>query len=91
MRLDTFLKISRLIRSRSLAKEFTKAGLVEVNGKAAKSSYTVCTGDIVAINRRNSRSEIRVLNIPQKKQVSKKDANTLYEVLAHRVSDSLTD
>ena len=45
MRLDKYLKVSRLIKRRTLANEVADAGRVLVNGKAAKASYTVKTGD----------------------------------------------
>lgn len=91
MRLDVFLKVSRLIPKRTLANEFTKAGLIEVNERVAKSSHRVSRGDSITINRRNTRTTVRVLSVPRTKQVSKKDANNLYEVLAHQRKDPLTD
>ena len=53
MRLDLFLKTSRLIKSRSVAQEFCDAGMVEINSAPAKSSKEVKAGDKLTIRRRN--------------------------------------
>jgi len=90
MRLDVFLKLSRLIPKRTLAKEFTKTGLIDVNGKQAKSSYAVKPDDKITINRRNSYTTVVVKALPLTKQVSKKNASELYELLAHEKKDPLT-
>ena len=90
MRLDLFLKLSRLVPKRTLAKEFTMAGLVDVNGRQAKSSYEVKPGDEILIKRRSSRTLVRVTDVPLKKQVSKKSARKLYELLAQEKIDPLT-
>ncbi len=82
MRLDVFLKTSRLILRRSLAQEFCDAGLVTVNGAAAKSSKEIKAGDEIAIKRRGRLTKLRVLEIPAAKQVSKGSAADLYEVLS---------
>ena len=81
MRLDLFLKTSRLIPRRSLAQEFCDAGLIKVNGAAAKSSKEVKTGDEIEIKRRNRLTLLKVLEIPAKKQVSKESAADLFEIL----------
>ena len=49
MRLDKFLKVSRLIKRRTVANEACDAGRVTVNGKAAKASYDVSVGDVIEI------------------------------------------
>ena len=61
MRLDLFLKTSRLIPRRSLAQEFCDAGLIKVNGLMAKSSKEIKTGDEMEINRRNRLTILKVL------------------------------
>jgi ribosomal 50S subunit-recycling heat shock protein len=81
MRLDLFLKTSRLIPRRSLAQEFCDAGLIKINGAAAKSSKEVKTGDEIEIKRRNRLTLLKVLEIPAKKQVSKESAADLFEIL----------
>ena len=87
MRLDIFLKLSRLISSRTLAKEFTKAALVSVNGLVAKSSRDVSAGDEIEITRHNKIIKVKVLIVPSKKQVSKKDALGLYEIISEELLD----
>ena len=82
MRLDLFLKSSRLILRRTLAKEFCVNGLVEVNGKTAKSSYDVQIDDEIQIKRHTRLTKVKVLLVPKKKQVSKKDASNLYEIIS---------
>ena len=82
MRLDLFLKASRLILRRTLAKEFCKENLVKVNGKVAKSSYEVKEDDEIEIKRHLRITKVRVLKVPATKQVSKKQASELYEVVS---------
>jgi len=82
MRLDLFLKSSRLIPRRSLAQEFCDAGLIKINGAVAKSSKEVKTGDEIEIKRRNRLTLLKVLEIPAKKQVSKESAANLFEILS---------
>lgn len=85
MRLDLFLKASRLIVRRSLAQEFCDAGMVKVNGTTAKSSKEIHQGDEIEINRTNRETKVRVLEIPEKKQVSRNEAAELYEVLSENI------
>ena len=85
MRLDLFLKASRLILRRTLAQEFCDAGRVQVNGLKAKSSREVKTGDEIEIRRHNRLLKVRILEIPSTKQVSKQNAANLYEVLSEKV------
>lgn len=82
MRLDVFLKISRIISRRSLAQEFCDAGLVSLNGSAARSSKEVRVGDEIAIKRRDRISRFLVIAVPDKKQVSKEESATLFRVIA---------
>lgn len=88
MRLDLFLKISRLIPRRSLAQEFCDAGLINVNGTAAKSSKEIKISDAIEIRRRNRVTKIRVLSVPAKKQIAKGEAESLYEVIADEIIDA---
>ena len=82
MRLDLFLKVSRLVLRRSVAQELCEAGAVKVNGAAARSSRPVRVGDEIALSRRDRRLSVRVLAVPAAKQVSRAEAPTLYEVLS---------
>lgn len=82
MRLDLFLKTSRIVLRRSLAQEFCDAGRVKVNGATAKSSKEIKSGDEIEIKRGNRLIKIKVLEVPAKKQVSKQEAPTLYEIIS---------
>lgn len=92
MRLDLFLKASRLIPRRSLAQEFCDAGLIKVNDLPAKSSKEIKQNDIIEIKRRNRLTSIKVLEVPSKKQVSKQEAADLYEIISdEETSDKLLE
>ena len=82
MRLDLFLKVSRLIARRSLAQKFCDANLVKINDIKAKSSREVKTGDEIEIKKGNRLTHVKVLQIPDKKQIAKHDAANLYEILS---------
>jgi ribosomal 50S subunit-recycling heat shock protein len=86
MRLDLFLKASRLCLRRTIAQNLCDAGLVWLNGVPAKSAHTVKSGDEITIKRRDKITRIKVLVVPSERQTSKKDAVTLYEVI-----DELTE
>jgi ribosomal 50S subunit-recycling heat shock protein len=81
MRLDLFLKASRLCPRRTIAQQLCDAGLVSLNGAPAKSAHTVKSGDEITIKRRDKLTRLRVLAVPSERQTSKKDAGTLYEVI----------
>lgn len=85
MRLDVFLKLSRLISRRTLAKKFAQAGLVSVNGLTAKASREMSEGDEIEIRRHDRITKVRVLTVPDKKQVSKKDASGLFEIISEEI------
>lgn len=92
MRLDLFLKASRLIPRRTLAQKFCEAGLVKVNETEAKSSYSVKQDDEIEIKKPNRLIKVRVTKVPEKKQVSKKDSATLYEIISTKdLTDDLFD
>ena len=86
MRLDLFLKTSRLILRRSLAQKFCDANLVKVNGATAKSSKEIKAGDEIEIKRNNRLLKLRVTQVPVKKQVSRDDAANLYEILSEEIT-----
>ncbi len=83
MRLDQFLKASRLIKQRSVAKWACDAGRVTILGRTSKAGTIVAPGDEVTLNLRDKFLRIRVLEIP-KGNVSKERARTLYELLEER-------
>ncbi len=79
MRLDKYLKVSRLIKRRTVANEACDAEKVTVNGKIARASYEVKTGDIIEVNIGVKPLKVRVLDI--KEFTKKEDAAALYEVI----------
>lgn len=82
MRLDLFLKVSRLLPRRSLAQEFCEKNLLRLNGKPAKSSKAMAVGDEIEIKRKDKIVVIKVVAIPQTKQMSKESATELYSVIS---------
>lgn len=88
MRLDLYLKSSRLIIRRSAAQQFCDAGKIIVNGVTAKSSKIVKAGDIVEIHRPQIILSVKITEIPTKNQVPKEAARELYEIVSStKVSD----
>lgn len=85
MRLDLFLKTSRLMPRRSLAQEFCDKGLVAVNETPAKSSKEVKVGDVIEIKRQDRATRILVLQVPTTRQVSKHSAGELYRLIDDKV------
>lgn len=79
MRLDKYLKVSRLIKRRTVANEACDAEKVSVNGKPARASYEVKTGDIIEINISAKPLRVKVLDV--KEFTKKEDAAALYEVV----------
>ena len=85
MRLDLFLKVSRLCSRRTVAQTICEAGRVSVNGNIAKSSHAVKPGDEITMNGRDKITRLRVLSIPTARQTSRKEAAFLYEVLSEEM------
>ena len=85
MRLDLFLKASRLCPRRTVAQKLCDAGLVSLNGAPAKSSHQVKPADEIVIRRRDQVTRLRVLSVPQRNQVSKEEARDLYELLSEEL------
>lgn len=81
MRLDLFLKSSRLCLRRTVAQKMCEAGLVQVNGSVAKSATTVKPGDELSLRRREQVTRIRILSLPAARQTSRSDASSLYEII----------
>ena len=76
MRLDKFLKVSRLIKRRTVANEACDAGRVMINGNVAKASANVKTGDIIEIGFGNKSVKVEVLDVQE--TVKKEQAEELY-------------
>ena len=79
MRLDKFLKVSRLIKRRTVANEACDAGRVSVNGHLAKASYDVKTGDVISISFGQKTVEAEVLDVQE--TVKKENAGDLIRFL----------
>ena len=79
MRLDKFLKVSRIIKRRTVANEACDSEHVEVNGKRAKASYDVKVGDILSITFGERTVKVRVLEVNE--HALKKDAALMYEAI----------
>ncbi len=80
MRLDKYLKVSRLIKRRTVANEACDGGRVSVNGRVVKASYDVSVGDVIEIRFGSRLLKIRVTDV--REQVGKSDASTLYEAIS---------
>ena len=79
MRLDKYLKVSRLIKRRTVANEACDAGRVTVNDKIARASYDVKVGDVIALTLGQREVKVRVETVAE--TVRKEDASTMYAVL----------
>lgn len=79
MRLDKYLKVSRIIKRRTVAKEVCEGDRVSINGKVAKPSTTVKEGDIIEIQFANRSLKARIVNIVE--HVKKENAKEMYEIL----------
>lgn len=80
MRLDKFLKVSRLIKRRTVANEACDSERIYVNGKNAKASYDVKIGDQITVAFGNRSVTVRVLEI--KDTTKKSEASGMYEIIS---------
>lgn len=79
MRLDKYLKVSRIIKRRTVANDACDTERISVNGRVVKASYNVKLGDIIEISFGQRTLKVRVTDI--KESVGKDDAGSLYEVV----------
>ena len=79
MRLDKYLKVSRIIKRRTVANEACDAGRVTINGRQAKASVDVKTGDIIEIKFGDKTTKLEVLEV--KETVRKEDAGAMYKAI----------
>ena len=79
MRLDKFLKVSRIIKRRTVANDACDTERIAVNGRVVKASYNVKVGDIIEVSFGQRTLKVRVTDV--KEVIKKDDAATLYEVL----------
>jgi len=80
MRLDKYLKVSRVIKRRTVANEVSANGRVSINGKVAKPSTAINEGDIIEIKFGSGISRIKVLKVSEK--VKKQESLLMYEILS---------
>lgn len=76
MRLDKYLKVSRLIKRRTVANEACDLGKITVNGKVARASYEVKVGDVIAVHFGERTLAVEVLNVSE--TAGKAEASLLY-------------
>ena len=79
MRIDKYLKVSRLIKRRTVAHDAAEQDRIYLNGKASKPGAQVKPGDIIEIVFGNSRMKVKVVSTPE--HVGKDDASQLYEII----------
>lgn len=79
MRIDKFLKTSRIIKRRTVANEACDGGHIRVNGRTVKASYSVQAGDVIEISFGERTLRVRVTDV--REGVRKADAAEMYEVL----------
>ncbi len=86
MRLDKYLKVSRLIKRRTLAKDASNSERILVNGKIAKPAKEIKIGDIITISFGRKQIEVKVLSIEP--VVKKDDASNMYELISEITKQS---
>ncbi len=79
MRIDKFLKVSRLLKRRTLAQEACDGGRVKVNGKTVKPSHNIKEGDLVEIGFNSGTVKFKILLV--KETVRKEEADNLYQII----------
>ena len=79
MRRDKFLKVSRLIKRRTVANEACDAGRISVNGKVVKASYDVKVGDVIEITFGTKTIKAKVISVAD--STKKEDAKEMYELI----------
>lgn len=91
MRVDLFLKRSRIIKQRDAAKKACDRGLVTISGRSAKPGHQVAAKDVVVVAWPDRRLEFEVLDVPEG-NVSKDRTQSMYHVLSdERLSDDVSD
>jgi ribosomal 50S subunit-recycling heat shock protein len=84
MRLDLFLKLSRLCPRRTVAQKLCDAGFVVLNDRAAKPAHEVHPGDEISIRTTTSEIVARINFVPVSRNVSRRDAKSLVEVVSKK-------
>ena len=79
MRLDKYLKVSRLVKRRTVANELCDAKHIDVNGKTARASYEVKVGDVIEIRIGSNVTKVSVLEVNE--YATKENASAMYKVI----------
>ena len=79
MRLDKYLKVSRLVKRRTVANELCDAKHIDVNGKTARASYDVKIGDVIEIRVGSNVTKAKVLAVNER--ATKENASSMYQLL----------
>ncbi len=79
MRVDKFLKLSRLIKRRTVGKSACEAGRIVVNGKEVKPGYQVKIGDVITLRFGGREEQVEVLSLPE--HVLKNEADQMYRII----------
>lgn len=82
MRLDKYLKVSRIIKRRTIAKEACEGGRVSINDKVAKAGTVISEGDTIQIQFANQTLKAKIINIAE--HVTKESAKEMYEIISGR-------
>jgi len=90
IRIDKWLKVARIYKSRNEAVEAIEAGHIKINGERTKPSKTIKVGDILTIKKGQHYSEIKVKEITTK-SLSTKLAKELYEIISGNISEELKE
>lgn len=89
MRIDKFLQITGILKSRTVAKEACEKGYVYINGLRVKASREINKGDEVVLDFPLRRIKFVVLEIPEKKNISKKERESYFKILEDERKDIL--
>ncbi len=90
MRVDVFLKQTRLIKRRSLAKELCEEGAVSINGQRVRAGREVSPGDTLELNLRNRRLAVEIVDIPERPP-STAHASDFYRIITNEVTSGFED
>lgn len=83
LRLDLFLKQSRLVKRRALAKELCEDGAVRVNGSTARAGKEVTAGDLLSLRLWSRLLDLEIVHIPERPP-SKEEARKLFRILSEK-------
>lgn len=87
MRLDKWLKVSRVIKRRTVANEVCDKEKITINGRTAKASAEVKAGDLIEISLGNRKTVLEIVSVPEKSNVSTQDARELYKKISEEKTD----